>query len=139
MQEDVYDEDYQDDGFDQGFDYFVHGGEQEVVHTHHVDDFDVFRQIFAGIIEQFVDVVDDFGCIGSGRLEHHGHSTRFTVYVRFVGIRFVPQFNTGNVFQSEYFTVRQRFDYHFAEFFGSYATTFVLHGVLEGQVGLFPE
>ncbi|CDA83048.1 unknown [Bacteroides sp. CAG:754] len=112
------------------------GSEQEVVRTHQLRQFHSFRKILAGFFEEFVDVLIDFGRIGTRRLKYHTGNTRMPVRTTMISITILSQLYIGNIFQFQHFAVIRRTNDNVPEFFRSNQTPFILHRILIGFVGV---
>ena len=108
--------------------------EKEVIRTHDLCQFHSLRKVFAGFFEQFVNILIDFGRIGTCRLEYHTRNTWMTVETTMIGITILSQLYIGNVFQFQDFAVVRRTDDNISKLFRSDQTSFIFHRILIGFV-----
>ncbi len=139
LQEDIHHQDNEDDRLNQCLHHLMDRSEKEVVGAHHLREFYAFRQVLAHFIQQFVDVLVHFCCIGTGRLEHHAGHAVMPVHAAFVGVAVLTQLDVCYIFQFQHFAVFRRTDYDFTEFLRCDETAFILHGILVSLVRVLTE
>ena len=105
VQEEIYHQNHQDNGDNQGFDYIMDRSEQEVVHTHHLDKLRSLRQFFGHLVQQRSNLFVYRRSVGAGYLKDHESNTRYSVRFTVEAVRFTSQFYFCNVFNPKYRTV----------------------------------
>lgn len=97
MQEDIYHQDNQDDGFDQRLHHLVDGSVQKLLDAHHVHQFQAFRQFRAYLLHQLVYLLNDFVGVRAGRLRYHGRGAGVAVHFAAVRVALRAQLYAGDV------------------------------------------
>jgi len=111
--------------------------EQEVVGALGDIDFQTGRQRFGCFSKYFFQVTDSLRSIGSCHLVYDTGYCLMAVYRIIEVVGQTSEFNIGNVFQTENFTVLKGFDYDILKFFRLLETAFVADGVLEALIAAF--
>ena len=139
LQEDINHQYDEDDGLDQGLDYFVDRSVQVVVDAHQRTDFDAFGQILADLGEQCVDLLYGLRGVRTCGLEDERRNAGIAVDKAVISVGLLSQFDVGHVFQTQYLTVGSGSNHDLSELFGSHFTATILHGILERIVGVLAE
>ena len=100
LQEDIYYDEHQNKGFDDGLDHFVDRGKQEVCRVHQHDVFDAFRKTLRKVVQRFFDALYDLGGVGSGDLVDRHHHGRIALCPGTDRIVQTAEFYPGNILQS---------------------------------------
>ena len=112
-------------------------GEQEVVGTLCNIDMQACGQFIGIIIQQCFQVTDGLCSVTSGHLEYNTTDGLMTVNGVIETIGQTSQFDIGNIFQSEYFSVFHCFDNDVLKFFRLLQTSFVTYCILECLITTF--
>ena len=97
------------------------------------------RQAFFCLADNIKQIIDCFSCIGSCHLEYDTGYSLMTVYCIIKGIGQTSQLDTGNISQTENFSIRQRFNNDVFEFFRLLQTSLITDGILERLITTFTE
>ena len=89
LQEDVYDEDHEQDGFEQRLHHLVDGGVEEVVAGHQLRQFHSAEEVFARLFKEVVDAVVHLRSVGACSLEEHARDAVMPVRRSAVGVAFL--------------------------------------------------
>ena len=110
---------------------------QEVVGIHTDVDLQARRQYLFCFFQQVLDIIDGFRRIGSCHLINDTSYGTMTVYFIDKVISQTSQFDIGDIFHTEHFTIRQSFHNHVLKFVHFLQTSLITDRILETLVTLF--
>ena len=100
LQEDIYHQHHQDDGFQQGAYHIMDAGIQEVLGAHHIHQLHTGRQFLLYLEGRLVDVLDNLVGIRSGCLRNHTVGSCMSVGTVLEGIVLNAQLHTRHILQA---------------------------------------